>query len=89
MTLTLELPQDLECKLLADAQRSGVSLERYALRLLSGHGPSAERASTTGAAVVAYWRREGIIGSRSDIQDAPEHARKLRRNAERRGRLAS
>lgn len=83
MTLTLELPRDLEHRLTTEASRLGLPLEKYALRLL-GVAPQAETHPTTGAELVAYWRREGVIGSRPDIEDSQAHARALRHRAERR-----
>jgi predicted nucleic acid-binding protein len=83
MTLTLELPQDLERRLTTEASRLGLPLEKYALRLL-GESPQAEPRPTTGAELVAYWRREGVIGSRPDIADSQAHARTIRHRAERR-----
>lgn len=38
----------------------------------------------TGAEVVAYWQREGVINSRPDITNSQAYARKLRYEAERR-----
>jgi len=38
----------------------------------------------TGAEIVAYWQREGLLGTRPDITDSLEYARALRRRAERR-----
>ena len=83
MTLTLELPQELEQKLSTEASRLGLPLEQYALRLL-GDDSSLKRRPRNGAEVVAYWRRKGVIGSRPDIQDSQAHAREIRRQAERR-----
>lgn len=88
MTLTLELPQDLERRLTVEATRLGLPLEKYALRLL-GEAPKAEATPTTGAEVVAYWQREGIIGSRPDIEAGQAHARAIRHRAERRAGAAA
>jgi len=44
------------------------------------------REIATGAELVAFWEREGIIGSRPDIVDPADHARRLRAEAERRYR---
>ena len=85
MTLTLELSQTLEQRLTTEATRLGLPLEQYALRLL-GDRPKAESQPTKGAELVAYWRREGVIGSRPDIDDSQTHAREIRRRAERRTR---
>ncbi len=41
--------------------------------------------NASGADVVDSWRREGVIGSRPDIEDSQAHARSLRRRAKRRG----
>ena len=85
MTLMLELPTDVEADLAAKAKRQGVPLQEYALRLLStsvrGHAPQ------TGTEVVEYWRREGLLGSRTDIADSRQHARMLRESAGRRERV--
>lgn len=43
-----------------------------------------ENSPKTGAEVVAYWQREGVINSRPDITDSQAYARKLRYEAERR-----
>lgn len=55
-------------------------------RLLSRQGGAVER-PRSGAELVDYWRREGLIGYRSDIRDSASHARRLRRAAERRPRV--
>jgi hypothetical protein len=83
LTLTLELPPDLKRRLSAEATRLGLPLETYALRLL-GDQPEPSDRPTNGAELVAYWRREGVIGSRPDIEDSQAFARKVRRQAERR-----
>lgn len=83
MTLTLELPADLEARLEAEAARSGVPLEQYALGLLGGNRERGPLPSN-GAELVDFWRREGVIGSRPDIADSLLHARAIRRQAERR-----
>jgi Protein of unknown function (DUF3987) len=83
MTITLDLPHDLEERLASEAAQEGLPLEQYALRLL-GQGSSAEGRPRNGAELVAYWRREGVIGSRPDIEDSQTYARALRERAERR-----
>lgn len=83
MTLTLELSRDLERKLSTEAARLGLPLEQYALRLLGGAWKSEGR-PRNGKELVAYWLREGILGSRPDIADSSAHAREIRRQAERR-----
>ena len=82
MTLMLELPTGVEADLTAEAVRHGLPLQEYVLRLLStaAHVP----VSMTGAELVEYWRREGLVGTRVDITDSRQHARTLRESAERR-----
>jgi hypothetical protein len=83
MSITLGLPQELESELATEATKLGVSLAEYVLRLLSTRsllGPM----PTSGAELVAYWRREGVIGTRPEITDSQAHARQIRHKAERR-----
>ena len=84
MTLMLELPIDVEADLTAEAARHGLPLQDYVIRLLSTavQGPMA----TTGAELVEYWRREGLVGTRMDITDSQQHARTLRESVERRNK---
>jgi hypothetical protein len=83
MTLKIELPTDLERELSAEADRLGLPLPEYALRLLVT-GRSSSGTPVNGAELVDYWRTESLIGSRPEIEDSQEHARKLRTRAERR-----
>jgi hypothetical protein len=84
MTLSIELPKDLEQELSAEADQLGLPLSEYALRLLAvARRPGTNPAD--GAELVSYWRKESLIGSRSDIADSQKHARSLRERAERRG----
>lgn len=86
MTLTLDLPNELERALAAEAAELGIPLEEYALRVLAEGRVSADESpiARTGAELVDFWRREGLIGDRPDITDSVEYARELRRRAERR-----
>jgi hypothetical protein len=84
MSLVLNLPPDLESELAAEAARLGLPIEEYAVRLLSAGG-GLRPAPQTGAELVEYWRREGLIGTRPDVSDAPAHARAVREEAQRRG----
>ena len=83
MTLKLELPNDLESQLSSEAQRLGLALDQYALQLLRNSAVAPKR-PTTGAELVAYWKQEGVIGSRPDIADSATYARNLRELAQRR-----
>lgn len=38
----------------------------------------------TGAELVAYWEREGLISTRPDIQNSQEHARSIHTKVEQR-----
>jgi hypothetical protein len=40
----------------------------------------------SGAELLGYWQREGLVGTRRDITDSQAHARALRQQAERRPR---
>ncbi len=84
MPLTVELPDDLAGALSDEAQRLGMSLPDYAVSLLTAARP-ATASVRTGADLVALWRSEGLIGTRSDIADPSAHARQLREQAQRRG----
>ena len=83
MTLTLDLPRDLEERLTAGAASQGLPLEQYALRLL-GSAAGSSASPVTGAELVDYWRREGVLGSRPEITDSQGHARRLRSAAQMR-----
>lgn len=84
MTITLDLPEDLERRLTEEADQLGVPLEQYTVSLL-GEVRGTSRKPADGAALVDYWRREGVIGSRPDIEDSQAYAREIRKRAERRG----
>jgi hypothetical protein len=85
MSITLDLPQELECALATEATQLGLSLTEYVLRLLSTRSLVGQR-PTTGAELVAYWQGEGVIGTRPEITESQTHARQLRHQAERRRR---
>jgi hypothetical protein len=83
MTVSLDLPQKLVDELSDEASRRGLSLSEYALRILSV-GREERIPLKTGADLVAYWRSEGLVGTRPEIKDSQALARELRRAAERR-----
>lgn len=83
MNLVINLPPELETELTAEADRLGLTLPDYALRVLAGGrvpGPTPR----TGADLIAYWQGEGVVGMRPDITDSLAHAEKLRNEAQRR-----
>jgi hypothetical protein len=85
MSLVLELPPELETELAAEAKQLGLSISEYALRLLAGGGGPRPKLRT-GAELIAYWEREGLVGTRPDIDDSQAHARDLREQAQKRTR---
>lgn len=63
MSLTLQLPPELEAELAAESRQLGISLSEYVLRLLAGRrnvGPALH----SGAELMAYWQREGLVRTR-------------------------
>ncbi|HEX2079752.1 MAG TPA: hypothetical protein VHG08_18700 [Longimicrobium sp.] len=87
MTITLDLPTELEKELSREAARLGLPLAEYALRVLASSRtrPSVANTPLTGEELIEYWTREGVIGSRADIDDPVSFARELReRNQNRR-----
>jgi hypothetical protein len=85
MSITLDLPEQLENELSVEAAQLGLSLPEYILRVLStgfviGDMPK------SGRELIAYWQSHGLIGSRPEITDSQVHARQLRERAEHRTR---
>jgi len=60
MTMTLELPDELEQELSAEAARYGLPLAEYTVRLLA-MGRPIRNMSKPGTALVDYWHSEGLI----------------------------
>jgi hypothetical protein len=85
MTITLEIPKELESELAEEAAQLGLSLSEYALRLLSAR-PIIKAMPKTGAEVITYWKDAGLIGTRRDILDSQQRARKIRAEAEKRAK---
>ena len=84
MSRVVELPDDLADALTEEAPQLGLSLPEYAVRLLT----AARLAATpihSGAGPVAFWRGEGLVGTRQDVADSQTEARRLREQAQRRG----
>lgn len=95
MAVTLELKPEIEAQLRDQAQKFGQSVEESLQEWIEDRliqrsvvvppDPSIKN----GADLVAYWEREGLIGSwahRTDINDSIEYARQLRKKAECRER---
>lgn len=85
MTVVIDLPTDLEDELKTEAAQLKLPLPDYVVRLLAA-GRTTTAKPRNGAELVAYWQAESLIGTRRDIPDSLEHARALRRRAERRDR---
>lgn len=84
--ISLDLPRELEEELAAEAARLGLPLAEYAVRVLAESRPATADRPLTGAELVEYWKREGIIGSRPDIEDPVAFARALRERNQNRAR---
>ena len=82
MPITLELSQELERELSAEAAQLGLPLNEYILRLLTA-GRAAKELPKTGSDLVAYWQSEDLIGTRPDITDSQQYACQIRQQAER------
>ena len=78
MTLTIELTQELEARLRAEAVAKGIDPESV-LRGLVETLPAAEKPKT-GAEAVSYWEREGLFNPDygDPNLDSPEMARAIR-----------
>lgn len=86
MTLSLDLPPDLEARLNSEATRRHLSPAQCILEVLDTAMPGAPSPATP-AELVDYCEREGVLGiwaDRTDIPDSPEYARQLRHQAEQR-----
>ena len=85
MSLTLKLPTDLASELEAEAADRQLPLSEYVVKLLVD-GRGVKPKPQTGAELVEYWKREGLVGARQEITDSAEHARLLRDSSQRRMR---
>jgi hypothetical protein len=87
VNINVDLPHELERTLEAEADRMGISLREYVIRLvLIGRRHTDDDSvdvPTTGAELVAIWEHDGVIGSRPEIIDPEKHSRTVRAQAER------
>lgn len=84
MPVLLELPDELAESLEEEASELGISLPQHAVSILRD---SLHSASTihNGSDLVAFWKAQGLVGTRRDIADSQAEARTLRNQAEKRG----
>ncbi len=71
MTITLELPADLEARLSEEAASSNISEEKLAFQLIALALPPADFKDN--AEAVEYWKQIGLVGmwaDREDMQDS-------------------
>jgi hypothetical protein len=87
MTLTLDLPTQLEDRLRAVAERHGVAPDSFALHALEA-AVLADETPADGPALLRFWQAAGVVGMRPDITDSQLHADALRDEAERREKPA-
>lgn len=85
MSIVVDLPEELENELSAEAALMGMPLSEYISRILASGRESASRPEN-GSRLVEFGRDEGLVGTRHDIEDSSTHARGVRREAERRVR---
>ncbi|MBI4550743.1 MAG: hypothetical protein HY710_00600 [Candidatus Latescibacteria bacterium] len=84
MTLVIDLTSEVEDRLRHAAIQQGMTEEEYALQLIED---GLSMTLTTGAALIARWEQEGVLGAwadRTDIPDSAAYARTLRQQAETR-----
>jgi hypothetical protein len=85
MTISLDLPPDLENALSTEANQLNLPLSEYIVHILSVR-QVLNNPPKTGAELVTYWQNVGVINSRPEITDSQEYARKLREEAQTRDR---
>ena len=88
MSIVVNLPDEIERTIAAEASKAGMTVSDYVadrLAKAAGGTPASEtQQRLSGAALVQRWRELGLIGYRSDITDPEAHARRLREEAQRR-----
>ncbi|MGP1384210.1 MAG: antitoxin [Thainema sp.] len=72
MSISLDLPEELETELSQEAARLNMPLAEYILRILTVR-PPLQNPPKNGAELVAYWEKVGVIGSRPDIEIAKDN----------------
>jgi hypothetical protein len=77
MSISVDLPEELENELSAEATQLGISLPEYVMRVLST-GLVRGKKPETGAELIEYWQNEGLVGTRPEIPDSQAQARHIR-----------
>jgi len=87
MSIVVNLPDELERTIAAQAAKAGMTVSDYvADRLAKATAVTATgetKARLSGAALVRRWRELGLIGYRSDVTDPEAHSRRLHEEAYR------
>jgi hypothetical protein len=87
MSIVINLPNELERTIAAEAAKAGMTVSDYVADRLAkataGTATGETKVRLTGAALVQRWRDLGLIGYRSDITDPDAHSRRLREEAQR------
>ena len=86
MSVVLNLPKRLEKQLHLEAASQQQPLEEYLLDLIHLARQPRTPAFQTTADVLAYWKAEGVIGSRPAKTNSQKLARQLRDQVEMRRR---
>ncbi|MEW6127349.1 MAG: hypothetical protein AB1757_09940 [Acidobacteriota bacterium] len=82
-SITINLPADIEKEMAEEVAKIGLSLSEFIVQKLQARR-IAKPSVKTDAALVNYWRLEGLIGTRSDITDSQKQARTIREEVEKR-----
>ncbi len=94
-TASLDYARAGETVLICEVDRPVAALKKVKVRNFSLEPVTAappvniESVAHTGAQLVAYWKRNDLIGTRSDIDDSQLHAREIRHRAEHRHRITA
>ena len=86
MTYSIELPPALAKRVRQEARKRKLDVQEFLRQAVEGAVATAT-IPRTGAELVEYWRRLGLIGmwaDRADIGDSAKYARALRQQAEQR-----
>jgi hypothetical protein len=85
MSFSVEFPLETERRVLVEAGRLNLAPEEYVRRVVERALPI-RPLPTTGADLIAQWRRAGVIGAWAErgISDSVAYAQSLRRSAQAR-----